>query len=776
MGIGIYEKGFILILMCFRSVCFLFFLGLCFGPKVWSNPIYKDGEKLYAQHCAECHGANGEGVEDEFSKPLVGDWPIQKLIHYVDKTMPDYDPGLVKGKEAEAISHFLFESFYRKPELFRTDTRIQLSRLTNRQFRQSVTDLFSAFEGSLDLSQAEHGLKGRYYNSEGMNKRKDMHAERTDLTLSHDFKDHAPYDGMNAEKFSVYWDGSILPRESGWYEFFVKTPNGFEFSINQSGRTPTIDEKVGSGKMRESSAKIFLLGGRPYPVELEFYKFNDPNASIEWSWITPTGIRQIVPAEFLFNKKVSPSFVSQGKLPPDDSSHGYERGIHIDSTWDESITYAALEAAKFAGERIDRLAKTNDEDSNREKKIQEIGSHFVRLAFREDLSKDELDTYVHSKFQKDLPIHLSVEKVVLLALKSPRFLYPEWQALANKEVDSYVVASRLALYMWDSIPDYHLHKQIEKGHFENKGQIEGQAKRMLRDPRSKAKFNDFLLRWLDIKGKELPSFNAQAFPDFSPALAMDLKSSLLRSIERTVWKEKGHWQDFLRLSTIEVTEPVAKYYQIPMANKPNPSGYATVNASDFGRYGIHTHPYVLASHSYPEDSSPIHRGVFTSRKILGRMLRPPKEAISFSNADFNPAWTMREKVTNLTKPANCMSCHDLINSTGFVLEGFDATGRVRTKIADKPIDLQVNYLDENGNERELTGPQDLLSYALGSHRSAKSFVEDLFKHLAKQSYDSYSNLDINELSDMLLERKLTLAELYLKVSLRAATEGFAYRR
>ena len=85
---------------------------------------------------------------------------------------------------------------------------------------------------------------------------------------------------------------------------------------------------------------------------------------------------------------------------------------------------------------------------------------------------------------------------------------------------------------------------------------------------------------------------------------------------------------------------------------------------------------------------------------------------------------MREKVTNLTKPANCMSCHDLINSTGFVLRL--TTGRVRTKIG-QAIDLQVNYLDENGNE-ELTGPQDLLSYALGSHRSAKSFVEDLFKH------------------------------------------------
>ncbi len=761
--------------MRFWIFCFLVLLGFGSNSRAWGKPISEEGEKLFAKHCAECHGIGGEGVEEEYAKPLVGDWPIQKLIGYVDETMPDYDPSLVKSKEAEAVARFIFESFYRKPELFQKDTRIQLARLTNRQFRQSVTDLFSAFEGSSDLSQAEHGLKGRYYNSEGMNKRKDMHAERVDLILSHDFKNLAPYDGMNAKKFSVYWDGSLLPRESGWYEFFVRTPNGFEFKVNQHDGTPTIDEKVSPGQMREVSAKIFLLGGRPYPLELEFYKFNDPNASIELSWITPAGVKEIIPSEFLFTKEVPPSFVSQWKLPPDDSSNGYERGIQIDSTWDESITYAALEAAKFAGDKIDRLAKTNDDDSEQERKIREIGANFVRLAFRENLTEKELETYVYSKFQKNLPLHLSVEKVVLLALKSPRFLYPEWQALAKRRADPRVVASRLALYMWDSIPDFHLHKQIEKGHFQNKGQIEGQAKRMLRDPRSKAKFTDFLLQWLDIRGKELPSFRKETFPEFSPALAMDLRRSLLRSIDRTVWQEQGNWQDFLRLSTIEITHSIAKYYQIPLADKPNSIGYVPVEAASFGRQGIHTHPYILASHSYPANSSPIHRGVFTTRKILGRTLRPPQEAISFSNADFSPDWTMRQKVTNLTKPANCMSCHDLINSTGFVLEGFDATGRARSSIADKPIDLLVNYLDENGNQREFTGPQDLLAHALESQRSAKSFVEDLFKHLAKQSLDSYSNINVNELSDMLLNGKLNLANLYLEVCLRAATEGFAYR-
>jgi hypothetical protein len=33
--------------------------------------------------------------------------------------MPDYDPDLVKGKEADAISRFLYESFYKKRELFK---------------------------------------------------------------------------------------------------------------------------------------------------------------------------------------------------------------------------------------------------------------------------------------------------------------------------------------------------------------------------------------------------------------------------------------------------------------------------------------------------------------------------------------------------------------------------------------------------------------------------------------------------------------------------------
>ena len=103
------------------------------------------------------------------------------------------------------------------------------------------------------------GLKGKYYNAEGMNKKKKMHTERVDPKISFDFREKAPYNEMNPKKFSIYWEGSILPRETGWYEFFVKSPNGFALRINKLDGRPSIDERVTAGVIRESKAKIVAV-------------------------------------------------------------------------------------------------------------------------------------------------------------------------------------------------------------------------------------------------------------------------------------------------------------------------------------------------------------------------------------------------------------------------------------------------------------------------------------------------------------------------------------
>ena len=50
------------------------------------------GPAIYANRCAKCHGDKGQGVADEYDEPLVGDWPIEKLVRVITRTMPEDDP------------------------------------------------------------------------------------------------------------------------------------------------------------------------------------------------------------------------------------------------------------------------------------------------------------------------------------------------------------------------------------------------------------------------------------------------------------------------------------------------------------------------------------------------------------------------------------------------------------------------------------------------------------------------------------------------------------
>ena len=247
--------------------------------------------------------------------------------------------------------------------------------------------------------------------------------------------------------------------------------------------------------------------------------------------------------EFLFQQSVPPSLIIQQKLPPDDSSYGFARGTMIEQAWDEAITFAALEAGNYANTKIDRLAQTHTEDAKRREKVEKFFLEFVKYAFREPLTEKQKEFFVRSRFVKTKSLTQSVEKIVLLTLKSPRFLYPEWQALAKKESDPYVVATRLSLYLWDSLPGRTFHQLIEKGNFRKKNQIEGQAKRMLEDGRAQAKFRDFLLHWLEIDQNDPPQKDSDRFPKFDDQVVSDLRRSLIRYLDSVVWEERGNLDD-----------------------------------------------------------------------------------------------------------------------------------------------------------------------------------------------------------------------------------------
>src|SRR5271168_3179412 len=110
----------------------------------------RTGEQIYKLQCASCHGAAGEGTDDHYPRALVGERPLANLARYIAKTMPEDDPGECVGEDADRVAAYIHEAFYSKAAQARNKfqpPRIELSRLTVRQYRSAVADLIGGFRG-----------------------------------------------------------------------------------------------------------------------------------------------------------------------------------------------------------------------------------------------------------------------------------------------------------------------------------------------------------------------------------------------------------------------------------------------------------------------------------------------------------------------------------------------------------------------------------------------------------------------------------------------------
>jgi hypothetical protein len=140
--------------------------------------------------------------------------------------------------------------------------------------------------------------------------------------------------------------------------------------------------------------------------------------------------------------------------------------------------------------------------------------------------------------------------------------------------------------------------------------------------------------------------------------------------------------------------------------------------------------------SYSGGTSPIHRGVFLARSVLGNVLKPPQDAVAPLAPDQHPDLTTRERVALQTAPVACQTCHTMINPLGFALEEFDPVGRHRSVErrggVDKPIDASGSYQPREGPEATFQGARELATYIASSRDAQEAFVQSLFHVLVKQ--------------------------------------------
>jgi hypothetical protein len=188
----------------------------------------------------------------------------------------------------------------------------------------------------------------------------------------------------------------------------------------------------------------------------------------------------------------------------------------------------------------------------------------------------------------------------------------------------------------------------------------------------------FFQHWLQMNRVEDLSKDSEVYPGFTPEIVSDLRASLFRFLDDVVWSSSSDYRCLLLDENLFVNDRLARFYGIQIPPSGTSDDFVKVELDPKQRSGVVTHPYLLAEFSYQKSSSPIHRGVFLTRNIVGRALKPPPIAQEFKDADFAPNLTMREKVAELTRPAACQSCHSVINPLGFSLEQYDAVGRLLT--------------------------------------------------------------------------------------------------
>jgi hypothetical protein len=696
------------------------------------------GQAIYREHCARCHGADGAGTPD-VPAPLVGDLSLNQLASLVEETMPEDDPGRVTGTAARQVAAFIHEAFYSPVARDRRrPARVELSRLTVRQHKTTVADLVAGFGDAPPADDAERGLRGEYFRTRGFNRDEGLAFERIDARVAFDFGLDGPAPGtIEPKRFAIRWRGSIVPPETGVHRFVIRTEHAARLSINGAPEEPAlIDAAIKSGGETEYRGDVFLLGGRGYPLTLEFWKANHgvdaeeaetaAPTSIQLLWQPPHGALEIVPERVLSPCGAPQTCVLETPFPPDDRSIGYERGTSVSEEWLAATTAAAIEAADHVVEHIDRLAGVGRDAGDREPRLRAFAATFAERALRRPLDPDVRMLVVDRPFADAPDLDTGLRRSLVAVLASPRFLFHD---LGD---DAFATAARLSFGLWDSLPDEPLREAAARGELETAEQIRGQAERMLADRRARAKVRDFLFAWLRVDlGPELTKDSAR-HPDFTPEVAADLRTSLELFLEDTVWGEGG----FRRLFTaaeLPVNGRLAPLYGAAM---PADAGFASVRLDDGRRGGVLSHPYLMSVLSYPGSTSPIHRGVFLARSVLGNTLRPPQEAIAPLPPDRHPELTTRERVALQTSGVACQTCHTLINPLGFALEEFDEIGRFRaTERADggeQPIDASGSYQPRVGPRVTFRGGRELGRVVADSPDAHEAFVQAAFHALVKQ--------------------------------------------
>jgi hypothetical protein len=281
-----------------------------------------------------------------------------------------------------------------------------------------------------------------------------------------------------------------------------------------------------------------------------------------------------------------------------------------------------------------------------------------------------------------------VRLVVEAVLQSPKFLYRnELGAETNGDglivLDDWEIASRLAFFLWNSIPDAALLDAAERGELSSEDDVGAAVSRLVADPKALATNVSFHAQAWQFTRFSRIAPDADTYPDAPADLVTRVDASARRFVEEVV-REGGGFSEFLTAPYAFADSELAPLYGKSVSG----SALARIDFTAGERKGFLMQLGFLAAHAYAIKTDPIHRGLFVLRELLCREIAdPPPGATETPLPETDePIETTREEISLLTGQQACVGCHIDINAPGFAFESFDAVGAARTLENDVPVD------------------------------------------------------------------------------------------
>ncbi|MBK9171124.1 MAG: DUF1592 domain-containing protein [Bryobacterales bacterium] len=347
---------------------------------------------------------------------------------------------------------------------------------------------------------------------------------------------------------------------------------------------------------------------------------------------------------------------------------------------------------------------------------------FADRAWRRPLSETEKqglrNFYASTRRTSGLDHPRAIRALLTRILVAPAFLYRVEPAAAVasgvRPLNNWEMASRLSYFLWSSVPDGELRRAAAAGELTDPARIERQVKRMLADPKARRFATEFFGQWLGFyRFDTYRGVDTGRFPEFTEDVKKAMYDEAVLFFDHIVRQDRPVGE-LLTANYTFLNQALAKFYGVDK-ELDAADAVRVDDAHAFQRGGMLRLGAVLTATSAPLRTSPVKRGDWVLRRVLGTPTPPPPADAGSIPADDKQfaGLSIFERLAAHQRNATCAGCHSRIDPLGFPLERYDAVGRWRDTYADgKPVHDTASLADKT----ELAGVGGLLDYLSAQER------------------------------------------------------------